>query len=122
MTRNFNILVADDDVALSNILTGELSSSGYVVDSAPDGNVAIELLKKKSYDIALLDINMPTVNGFEVLNFIHQHTPATKVIMITAYADVQNAIKAVRLGASDFVSKPFDIDGLIASINRVLGV
>lgn len=82
----------------------------------------MDLLKNKGYDIALLDINMPTANGFEVLDFIHRNTPSTKVIMITAYADVQNAIKAIRLGASDFVSKPFDIDGLIASINRVLGV
>jgi two-component system response regulator HydG len=122
MTNTFNILVADDDLTLSNILTDELATAGFAVDRAPDGVVAMDLLKNKGYDIALLDINMPTANGFEVLDFIHRNTPSTKVIMITAYADVQNAIKAIRLGASDFVSKPFDIDGLIASINRVLGV
>ncbi len=122
MTNTFNILVADDDLTLSNILTDELATAGFAVDRAPDGVVAMDLLKNKGYDIALLDINMPVANGFEVLDFIHRNTPSTKVIMITAYADVQNAIKAVRLGASDFVSKPFDIDGLIASINRVLGV
>jgi DNA-binding NtrC family response regulator len=80
------------------------------------------LLKKQGYDVALVDIQMPKVNGFEVLDFVRQNSLKTKVIMITGYADVQNAIKAVRLGASDFVSKPFDIDGIIASINRTLGI
>jgi DNA-binding NtrC family response regulator len=122
MENTFKILVADDDASLSDVLTSELSSAGYVVDRAPDGNLAIDLLKKQGYDVALVDIQMPKVNGFEVLDFVRQNSLKTKVIMITGYADVQNAIKAVRLGASDFVSKPFDIDGIIASINRTLGI
>jgi DNA-binding NtrC family response regulator len=64
---------------------------------------------------------MPRVDGFEVLKFIKQNKPEIKVIMLTAYADVKNAIEALKLGASDFVSKPYDLEDILTSINRALG-
>jgi len=64
---------------------------------------------------------MPKVDGFEVLKYVKSNVPETKVIMLTAYADVKNAIESLRLGASDFVSKPYDLDDILTSINRALG-
>jgi DNA-binding response OmpR family regulator len=121
MANPFKILVVDDDETLYKMLVDELSAAGFDVDAAASGEIAVQLIPKKPYDIILLDIKMPGMSGFEVLGFIKKHAPSSKVIMLTAYADVQNAIKSIKLGATDFISKPFDIDGLVASINRTLG-
>jgi DNA-binding NtrC family response regulator len=116
-----NLLLVDDEEALRTALSGELVSEGYKVDTAADGDEAIEILRNKTYDIILLDIKMPRVSGFEVLKFVLQKSPKTKVIMLTAYADVKNAIESVKLGACDFISKPYDLDDVLTSINKAVG-
>ncbi len=120
------ILVVDDEEALRFLLASELEAEAFEVQSAGDGDEAIELVRKKSeegdrFDVVLLDIKMPRVDGFEVLKYVKGNVPETKVIMLTAYADVKNAIESLRLGASDFVSKPYDLDDILTSINRALG-
>lgn len=120
------ILVVDDEEALRFLLASELEAEAFEVQSAGDGDEAIELVQKKSeqgdrFDVVLLDIKMPKVDGFEVLKYVKGNVPETKVIMLTAYADVKNAIESLRLGASDFVSKPYDLDDILTSINRALG-
>lgn len=120
------ILIVDDEESLRFLLSSELESEGFEVQSAGDGDEAIEIVRKKGesgdrYDVVLLDIKMPKIDGFEVLKYIKQSVPETKVIMLTAYADVKNAIESLRLGASDFVSKPYDLDDILTSINRALG-
>jgi len=120
------ILIVDDEEALRFLLASELEAEAFEVMSAGDGDEAIEMIRKKvehgeKYDVILLDIKMPKVDGFEVLKFVKSNIPETKVIMLTAYADVKNAIESLRQGASDFVSKPYDLDDILTSINRALG-
>ncbi len=120
------VLVVDDEEALRFLLASELEAEAFEVQSAGDGDEAIELVRAKTeqgdrFDVVLLDIKMPKVDGFEVLKFVKGKVPETKVIMLTAYADVKNAIESLRLGASDFVSKPYDLDDILTSINRALG-
>ncbi|CUT02332.1 sigma-54-dependent transcriptional regulator [Candidatus Chrysopegis kryptomonas] len=121
MAEKPRVLVVDDEEALRYLLSTELAAEGYEVETAGDGDEAIETIKQKDYDVVLLDIKMPRVDGFEVLKFIKQNKPEIKVIMLTAYADVKNAIEALKLGASDFVSKPYDLEDILTSINRALG-
>ncbi len=120
------VLVVDDEEALRFLLASELEAESFGVQSAGDGEEAIEMVRKKieeneKFDVVLLDIKMPKVDGWEVLRFIKSNVPETKVIMLTAYADVKNAIESLRLGASDFISKPYDLDDVLTSINRALG-
>jgi DNA-binding NtrC family response regulator len=121
MAGKSRVLVVDDEEALRYLLSTELAAEGYDVETAGDGDEAIEAIRQKDYDVVLLDIKMPRVDGFEVLRFIKQNKPEIKVIMLTAYADVKNAIEALKLGASDFVSKPYDLEDILTSINRALG-
>ncbi|MDH3251144.1 MAG: response regulator [Ignavibacteria bacterium] len=120
MPEKRRILVVDDEEALRTVLSGELTSEGYEVNTAADGDEAIAELKKMSYDLLLLDIKMPRVNGFEVLKFVKEQKPGTKVVMLTAFADLKNAIESKKLGAEDFVSKPYDLVDLLTTIERVL--
>jgi CheY-like chemotaxis protein len=120
MAQNFSVLVVDDEDALRSVLSTELLSEGYVVETAPDGDDAIAILQQKAFDLVLLDIKMPRVDGFEVLRFIKQRYPSTKVIMLTGFADLKNAIESKKLGAEDFVSKPYDLVDLLTTIERVL--
>ena len=120
MAEKRRIFVVDDEDALRTVLSGELASEGYEVSSAPDGESAITLLHKESFDLALLDIKMPGVSGFDVLKFIKEKHPKTKVVMLTGFADLKNAIESKKLGAEDFVSKPYDLVDLLTTIERVL--
>ncbi|MFA6541912.1 MAG: response regulator [Bacteroidota bacterium] len=120
MAQPFNILVVDDEDALRNVLSSELQSEGYSVVSAADGDEAITILQQKTFDLVLLDIKMPRVDGFEVLRFIKDKHEKTKVIMLTGFADLKNAIESKKLGAEDFVSKPYDLVDLLTTIERVL--
>ena len=115
-----HILVVDDEDALRTVLSSELQSEGYSVVSASDGDEAISVLQQKSFDLVLLDIKMPRVDGFEVLRFLKERYPKTKVIMLTGFADLKNAIESKKLGAEDFVSKPYDLVDLLTTIERVL--
>jgi CheY-like chemotaxis protein len=120
MSSPRSILVVDDEEALRTVLSSELSGEGYQVESAGDGDEAISIIEKKQFDLVLLDIKMPKVDGFEVLKFIKKSFPAIKVIMLTAFADLKNAIESKKLGAEDFISKPYDLVDLLTTIERVL--
>jgi DNA-binding NtrC family response regulator len=120
MLNSRSILVVDDEEALRTVLSSELSGEGYQVDSASDGDEAISTIQSKKFDLVLLDIKMPKVDGFEVLKFIKKNSPEMKVIMLTAFADLKNAIESKKLGAEDFISKPYDLVDLLTTIERVL--
>ena len=118
-TKN-RILVVDDEDALRTILSTELSTAGYDVTSASDGDEAISFLRKNNFDLALLDIKMPKVDGIEVLKFIHKNFPGMKVIMLTGFADLKHAMEAKEFGARDFITKPYRIDDVLSTITSVL--
>lgn len=120
MADKSRILVVDDEDTLRTVLSQELKGEGYDVETASDGQIAIDTIKKKAFDLILLDIKMPYVNGFEVLKYIKENHKNLKVIMLTGFADLKNAIESKKLGAEDFVSKPYDLVDLLTTIERVL--
>ncbi|MBI3578916.1 MAG: response regulator [Ignavibacteriales bacterium] len=120
MAEKNRILVVDDEDALRTVLSSELEGEGYKVNTAGDGAEAITILKSQAFDLILLDIKMPNVDGFEVLKFVKDNHPTTKVIMLTGFADLKNAIESKKLGAEDFVSKPYDLVDLLTTVERVL--
>lgn len=114
------VLIVDDDAELRSTLSEILKGAGYHIDEASSGKEAIEKMASKDFDIALLDLMMPKMNGIETLTELKKITPKTKVIMITAFATVENAVDAIKKGASDYISKPFRIDDLLTTIRRVI--
>ena len=116
-----HILLVDDEDNFRTLLRDLLVDSGYKnVSMASDGSIAIEMLKKERFDLILLDIIMPTVSGFGVLRFVHDVIPTTKVIVLTAYADLKLGVEAKLLGASDFIAKPIMQKDFFATIEKVL--
>src|SRR5512136_150676 len=121
MAKKYHLLIVDDEEPLRVILEAELSDSEeFTVDLAEDGGVAINKIQQKVYDVVLLDIRMPRVNGIEVLKFVQEYSPTTQVIILTNYADVKTAIQTIKMGAYDFLAKPYDIDELFNTIHRAI--
>lgn len=121
MVRRYRILIADDEVSFTELLREELENSKfYDIDIAGDGIEAINYVQNTLYDVVLLDVRMPRVSGIEVLKFLQEHSPSTQVIILTNYSDVKTAIETIKLGAYDFIGKPYDVDQLLNSIERAL--
>jgi DNA-binding NtrC family response regulator len=110
------ILVADDERNIRTNLSMVLEAVGYQVDVAPDGDEALNLCRQNHPDIAFVDLHMPKIEGLEVLAQIRTLSPKTAVVIITAYGSAANAVEAMKLGAVDFLEKPFDpkIIGILA--------
>jgi len=110
------ILVADDERNVRKNLGMVLEATGYHVDEARDGDEALELCKQNHPEIAFVDLHMPKMEGLEVLAQIRTLSPKTAVVIITAYGSAANAVEAMKLGAVDFIEKPFDpkIIGILA--------
>ena len=113
------ILIVDDDAELSGNLTEILEDAGYQTDMAASGKEALEKITD-GFDVVMLDMIMPGMSGLEVISELKKLVPATKIIMITAFATVDNAVQAIKLGANDYISKPFLIDDLLVTIKKVL--
>ncbi len=116
------ILIADDESTIRETLTNVLSEAGYKVVTASDGQQAVELLETTNIDVALLDIRMPKMDGLEVLTKMQERSLGTQVIIITAFGTVEGAVEAVKLGASDYVTKPFIFDDILIKISRLLNM
>ena len=115
-----SILIIDDDVNLCSALKDELLEVGYEVEYVNNGDEAINYLTRHSVDLLLLDLKMPGKDGFDVLKEFNDSRVKAKVIVLTAYADVKSAIDSAKMGASDFISKPYDFDELLITIRKVL--
>ena len=115
------ILFVDDDADLRRIVKDQLVPQGFVVDEAEDGAKAIGLLEKGNYNLMLLDINMPVKSGIDVLKFIKEKGLSCKVIMLTGRVGFSVATETLKLGADDYITKPFNIDYLLFAIKRVVG-
>jgi DNA-binding NtrC family response regulator len=121
MGKKYNLLIVDDEEPLRVLLESELSESEeFSVDVAADGGEAINKIQAKVFDVVLLDIRMPRVNGIEVLKFVQEYSPTTQVIILTNYADIKTAIETIKMGAYDFLAKPYDIDELFNTIHRAI--
>jgi two-component system response regulator HydG len=114
------ILIVDDDANHRLMLRGILSGEGYATDEAEDGQMALQKVEKGAYDLALLDLKMPRMDGMEALTRIRQINPALPVLIMTAYASVDTAVEAIKLGAYDYLSKPLDTDEVLNTIAKTL--
>ncbi|HLP48011.1 MAG TPA: sigma-54 dependent transcriptional regulator, partial [Candidatus Kapabacteria bacterium] len=114
------ILVIDDDPSIRNMLAIVLKKTGYDVTCTDSGKTSLEKLKKESFDLIISDIKMPDINGIDLLKKIKSITPEIPVIMITAYASANDAVEAMKLGAEDYVTKPFNLDELKIIIDRAI--
>jgi two-component system, OmpR family, response regulator len=114
------ILIVDDDKNLCSVLSEELGEVGYDAEYVNNGDDAFNFIVEKPVDLILLDLKMPGKDGFEVLKELEMKEIKTKVIVLTAYADVKSAIDSAKMGASDFISKPYDFDELLITIRKVL--
>lgn len=115
-----SLLIVDDDIRLCEALSEELQEVGYNVASVNDADSALQYIESNHVDLVLLDLKMPEKDGFYVLNTLRDTGKNVNVIVLTAYADIKSAIDSAKLGAADFVSKPYDLDELIITIRKVL--
>ncbi len=115
-----SILIIDDDVSLCEALKEELTEVGYSAEFVNGGTAAFDFLVQNQVDLLLLDLKMPGMDGFDVLRELKEKNIKSKVIVLTAYADVKSAIDSAKMGASDFISKPYDFDELLITIRKVL--
>ncbi|MGB8658287.1 MAG: sigma-54 dependent transcriptional regulator [Candidatus Zixiibacteriota bacterium] len=114
------VLVVDDDPLLRDFLSETLRRLGFDVDLTSTGEEAFERIRRKDYDVILSDIRMPNMGGMELLKTAREYLPDAKVVMMTAYGTVQNAVEAMKLGAFEYVMKPFTIDEIELVITRAL--
>ena len=116
--RQESILVVDDEPAIRDSLETLLSEANYRVTLAKNGSEGIKNIERDIFDLVLLDVMMPDKNGLEVLEEIHLSSPETAVIMITAFGTIENAVKAIKSGALDYVTKPWDNEKLLIDIHN----
>jgi DNA-binding response OmpR family regulator len=114
------ILIVDDDAELRANLSEILKNKGYETYEAFSGEEAIKKTETKDFDVILLDLMMPGISGMDVLMELRKVKPKTKIIMITAFATIDNAVEAIKKGASDYISKPFKVAELDATIRQVI--
>jgi len=118
--RRGSVLVVDDEPGMRHILKRVLTDEGYTVDTASEGNAAIKIIGQDAPDAVMLDIRMPGKSGLEILDHIKQETPDTAVIMMTAFGTVETAVKAMKRGAYEYITKPFNNDEVLHIINNAL--
>jgi len=117
----FKVLVVDDDAGLRLSVQAALAATGrFEVDEAFDGVNAVEKVKAKTYNMVLLDVDMPRMSGLEALKVIKEHDPSIIVLILTAYANIDDAVRAVKEGAFNYVSKPIKSEDLVAMVDRAI--
>lgn len=117
---NGKVLIADDEKTIRESVSMVLRDEGYQTDTASNGKDALKMLKNADYDILITDLKMPEMDGIELMKESLKNCPQTAVIIITAHASVESAIDALRMGAFDYILKPFDFDDLIFRVNRLM--
>ena len=116
--KKVRVLIVDDEINFSSVVSEELTNEGFYVEQASDGKDALKLLQQGEYDVVLLDINMPQLSGIDVLKKFQRDDLPPEFIMITGYASVQTAIEAMKLGAYDYITKPYRIEKLKTLIEK----
>jgi DNA-binding NtrC family response regulator len=120
MGEHTSILVVDDDESIRKTLAVILEEKGYSVDTAENGREAIKKSKAKFYNLALIDIRLPDMEGTKLLTSMKESTPKMAKIIITGYPSLQNAIEAVNKGADAYILKPFNMDNVLNTIKEHL--
>lgn len=112
MSENKKVLIIDDEPGMRDMISRMFAEADCRTDTASDGAAGLSRAKQDSFDLVILDMSLPKMSGLEVLNGIKESKPDLPVIMVTAYGSTQTAIEAMRLGAYDFITKPFELDEL----------
>jgi DNA-binding NtrC family response regulator len=120
MTHQAKILIVDDEEVVRLSHTRTLAGKHCVVEAVLNGMAALEAMEKQSYDLVLLDLRMPGMDGMSVLKAIKQNWPESEVIVITGYPEIETAKQAVRLGAYDYLAKPVGPDEVINAANGAM--
>lgn len=116
------ILIVDDDENIRKVITTILADEGYTVESAETAKKAIEMTKKNFFNLALIDIRLPDMEGIELLTRMRETTPKMRKIVITGYPTLHNAIEAVNRGADAYILKPFDMEKTLETIREQLEI
>lgn len=114
------ILIAEDEASLRTILKKMFAKKGFEVDTAPDGEIALAKIRSNAFDVAIVDLKMPERNGFEVLAITQKEKPFLPIIVITAQDTMKNAVEAMKQGAFDYITKPFELEELELIVDRAL--
>jgi DNA-binding NtrC family response regulator len=119
-TSRRNVLVVDDQEVVRMSYLRSLGGSGCRVETAPDGNEALRALERHPFDLVMLDLRMPGMDGMTVLRTIREKWPESEVVVITGYPSIDTAKEAIRLGASDYLAKPVGPDELVNAAARAM--
>jgi DNA-binding NtrC family response regulator len=120
MEKSVRILIVDDDETIRKVLEAILQEEGYVTDSVDTGKKAVEKTEKQYYNVALLDVRLPDIEGIELLTKLHDTTPKMRKIIVTGFPTLQNAVAAVNQGADAYIMKPFDVEKMLLTIKEQL--
>jgi DNA-binding NtrC family response regulator len=120
LNQNAKVLIVDDDENIRNTMKAILEDEGYLVDLAATGNEAVEKTQNMAYNIALLDIRLPDMEGVELLKLMKDATPRTRKIMVTGYPSMQNAITALNKNADAYLIKPVNVEKLLNTVKEQL--
>jgi len=120
MPQENNILIVDDEHQVCGSVRKVLLKEGYEVDMAFSGHEALEKLKDKAYDVAVIDIKMPGMSGMELLQIIRKEYPNLKPIIMTGYSTIESAVEAIKLGALDYIPKPFTPNKIRTTVKKAL--
>ena len=115
-------LVIDDEQIVLESVSALLTDEGFEVDVSLDGRQGLDWAIERNYDVVLTDIRMPDIGGMKVLRDIKRINPTLPVIMITGYASVESAVQAMKLGAAEYIEKPFEPEQLLDAVSRALGI
>lgn len=117
--KETSVLYVDDEDTLRGLVQDQLSLEGFSVETADDGDTAVAMVSKKTYDVILLDVRMPRMSGIEVLKHLKKNKIYSRVIMLTGVDDLGVALEAVKNGANDYLTKPYELANLVKCIKRV---
>ena len=115
----FKILVAEDEEITLNNIVDTLQEEGYKVVSSRNGADALQMIEKDHFDVLITDIKMPGMSGIELLDKVRGHHPETEVIIITGFGSISSAVEAMKKGAVDYITKPFDLDELLLKVGKI---
>jgi signal transduction histidine kinase/ActR/RegA family two-component response regulator len=120
MDAAVKVLVVDDEQGIRDLLSFELKSRGYAVSTASDGAEAVERVRHERFAVVLTDVRMPRLGGLGLLEAVKRADPSVEIIMSTGHANVADAVAAMKMGAYDFIEKPFDVDELVVLVEKAL--
>ncbi|HEY4643548.1 MAG TPA: response regulator [Bacteroidota bacterium] len=118
--RSARILAVDDDRTMLNLIREVLSKEKFHITTVEGGKEGMKVLNRSRFDLILLDIDMPDVNGFDVLRHIRSRSSDVKVVMVTGLNDLESGVRAMESGANGYITKPFNVKDFVSEVRRVL--